>query len=147
MLRIDGPRYRLCDGISRRQLLEGGSISALGLSLPALLAARASATSGPTPHAPSPPEEKGSVVSDGGEVSCIMLWLWGAPSYLDTCDMKPEQPAEIRGPWKSIPTSAPGIRVCEHLPRFAGQMHRITQVRTMFNDAPDHPEGAAISLS
>jgi hypothetical protein len=61
--------------------------------------------------------------------------------------MKPDQSEEIRGMWRPIPTSAPGIRVVEHLPRFAKQMHRITQVRTMFNDAPDHPEGAAIALS
>src|SRR5437868_11958991 len=79
MLRIEGPPTRLCDGISRRQLLEVGSISALGLSLPALLAARAEAGSNLTPVADAHPltrvpaplhsMERGP----GGEVSCIML--------------------------------------------------------------------------
>lgn len=138
MLNIDGPGLRLCDGISRRRLLEVGSVSALGLSLPDLLAARAEASAA-RPRQPSAGGQR--------DLNCIMLWLWGAPSHLDTWDMKPDQPAEVRGYWKPIPTSVPGISVCEHLPRFAKQMHRITQVRTMHNDAPDHPEGAAVSLS
>jgi hypothetical protein len=142
MIRIDGPSYHLCDGLSRRRLLEVGAASALGLSLPAFFEARAEAEQ-PT----TPPRPKARGPRPKADLNCIMLWLWGAPSHLDTWDMKPEQPAEVRGYWKPIPTSAPGIQVCEHLPRFARHMHRITQVRTMFNDAPDHPEGAAISLS
>lgn len=129
MLRIEGPGVRLCDGLSRRTLLQAGGISALGLSLPQLLAAKAQAAT-PT-----------------RDFNCIMIWLWGAPSHLDTWDMKPNQAEEIRGLWKPIRSSVPGMEVVEHLPRFAKQMKRITQVRTMFNDAPDHPQGAAIALS
>jgi hypothetical protein len=132
MLNIDGPGVQLCDRVSRRTLLQAGGISALGLSLPQLFAARAEAASGGRSPA---------------DLNCIMLWLWGAPSHLDTWDMKPDQPEEIRGMWRPIPTSAPGIQVVEHMPRFAQQMHRLCQVRTMFNDAPDHPEGAAVALS
>ncbi len=132
MLRVTGAGVRLCDGVTRRTLLRAGTISTLGLSLPQFFGARAAAAgSGSAPR----------------DLNCIMLWLWGAPSHIDTWDMKPNQPDEIRGLWKPIRTSAPGIEVCEHLPRFAKHMHRITQVRTMFNDAPDHPEGAAIALS
>lgn len=128
MLNLIGPGVRLCDGISRRTLLQAGGVSALGLSLPAYLQARAEARP----------------VKD---LNCIMLWLWGAPSHVDTWDVKPDQSDEIRGLWKPIPTSAPGVQIVEHLPRFAQHMHRITQVRTMYNDAPDHPEGASIALS
>jgi hypothetical protein len=129
MLRIEGEGARLCDGVSRRTLIQAGAISSLGLSLPGFFAARAQAA---------------QPVRD---LNCLMLWLWGAPSHIDTWDMKPDQPEDIRGMWRPIRSSAPGMEVVEHLPRFARQMHRITQVRTMFNDAPDHPEGAAIALS
>ena len=90
MLRIDGPGTRLCDGVNRRQLLEVGACSALGLTLPLLL--------------------QGTARAKGADLNCIMLWLWGAPSHVDTWDVKPDQPAEIRGLWKPIPTSAPGIQ-------------------------------------
>ena len=138
MLHLEGPGVKLCDRLSRRTILQAGGISALGLSLADLCAARASAAGLPSPaRAAAAPKD----------LNCIMLWLWGAPSHLDTWDMKPDAPEEIRGMWKPIRTSAPGVEVVEHLPRFAKQMHRITQVRTMFNDAPDHPEGACIALS
>jgi hypothetical protein len=55
----------------------------------------------------------------------------GGPSHLDLFDLKPEAPAEIRGPFGSIPTTVPGIRVSEHLPLVARQMHRITQIRSV----------------
>ena len=129
MLRVEGPGVRLCDGLSRRELLQVGAINSLGLSLPGLFAARAA---GAAPRR---------------DINCIMVWLWGAPSHIDTWDMKPDQPEEIRGPWRPIRSSVPGMDVVEHMPRFAKQMRRITQVRTMFNDAPDHPEGASIALS
>ena len=127
MLHIEGPGVALCDRLRRRTLIQAGGISALGLALPQLLAQEASA----------------APVRD---INCLMLWLWGAPSHVDTWDMKPDQSEEIRGLWKPISSGVPGMEVCEHLPRFAKQMRRITQVRTMFNDAPDHPEGAAIAV-
>src|SRR5437870_3879684 len=119
MLNIEGPGIKLCDGVSRRSILQAGSISALGLSLPQFFAGKAEAAEKPR------------------DINCIMLWLWGAPSHIDTWDMKPDQADEIRGMWKPIRSAVPGMEVCEHLPRFAKQMKRITQVRTMYNDAPD----------
>jgi hypothetical protein len=138
MLRIDGPDYRLCDGVSRRRVLEVGAVSALGLSLPEWFQARAALASTRSAAAGQAAPK---------DLNCIMLWLWGAPSHIDTWDMKPDAPAEVRGYWKPMRTSAPGIQVCDQLPRFAKQLHRVTLVRSMFNDAPDHPEGAAVSLS
>lgn len=136
MIDLHGPGIRLCDGVSRRSLLQAGAVSALGLSLPQFYQARAAGGAAAGPEAPPP-----------RDINCIMVWLWGAPSHVDTWDMKPDQPAEIRGLWKPIRSAVPGMEVVEHLPRFAKQMRRITQVRTMHNDAPDHPEGAAIALS
>jgi hypothetical protein len=128
MIEVVGAGVRLCDRVSRRTLLQAGGVSALGLSLPAFFQAKAEA----------------APVRD---LNCIMIWLWGAPSHVDTWDMKPDQSEEIRGMWKPIPTGVPGMEVVEHMPRFAKQIRRIAQVRTMHNDAPDHPEGASIALS
>ena len=97
MLRIEGPGVRLCDGVSRRTLLQAGGISALGLSLPQLLAARAASAA---------PQR---------DFNCIMLWLWGAPSHIDTWDMKPDQAEDIRGLWKPMRSNVPGMEVVEHL--------------------------------
>lgn len=63
--------------------------------------------------------------------ACILLYMDGGPSHIDLWDMKPDAPAEIRGPFRSIATSAPGIRVCEHLPRVSRQMHHIAQIRSV----------------
>src|SRR3982750_1133415 len=89
-------------GITRRNLLPIGAIGALQLTLPRLLAAdQRLAQSGLTPSADS----------------CILVFLNGGPSHLDMWDMKPHAPAEVRGEFKPIPTTVPGVQVCEHLPR------------------------------
>ncbi len=51
--------------------------------------------------------------------NCILIWLDGGPSHLETFDMKPEAPVEIRGEFKPIKTNVPGIEICEHLPKLA----------------------------
>lgn len=96
---------------SRRQMLQVGGVSLLGLSLPRLMAADASRT-----H---------SARAD----ACIVIFLNGGPSHLDMWDMKPDAPAEVRGPFKPIVTTAPGVQLSEHLPRLARQVHRATIVR------------------
>ena len=74
--------------------------------------------------------------------SVILLLLVGGPSQLETWDPKPDAPAEIRGPFASIQTSCPGVRVNEHLPRLAARMHRLAIVRSLFHDeAPIHETG------
>src|SRR4051812_9836969 len=65
----------------------------------------------------------GSQVS-GGARSCILVYLLGGPPQLDTFDLKPDAPAEVRGPFRPIRTRVPGVQVCEHLPRLAGLAHR-----------------------
>lgn len=102
--------------VTRRHLLQVGGLGLMGLSLPKLLAAESTALkTGITARADS----------------CIVLFLNGGPSHLDMWDMKPQAPAGIRGEFKPIATSAPGIQLCEHLPRLARQMHHATLVRSM----------------
>src|SRR5262249_56762228 len=60
-----------------------------------------------------------------------LVWLSGGPSHLDTWDPKPEAPAEVRGPFGSIATRVPGVRVSEHLPRQAGILDRLALVRSV----------------
>ncbi len=93
MLQLTGKgTAHTCDGISRRDFLQAGTLGAIGLSLPDLLAAKA----------------QGKIAEGHDDRSVIMIFNLGAPSQLDTWDMKPDAPAEIRGPFKPIKTVAPG---------------------------------------
>src|SRR5438105_9072337 len=108
----------VCPGptpISRRQILQVGAAGLLGLSLPNVLRARSSAGAALTPTADA----------------CILVFLDGGPSHLDMWDMKPAAPAEIRGEFKPIATSLPGVQFSEHLPRLARWMHECTLVRSV----------------
>jgi uncharacterized protein (DUF1501 family) len=117
MLRLDAKRpVSFCDGLSRRDFLHAGALSYLGLTLPAWHAARAS-------------------VGQDRDVNCIMLFLVGGPSQLDTWDPKPNAPAEVRGPFKCIQTRAPGIQISEIFPRMAGHMDKVSLVRSVFHTA------------
>ena len=91
-----------CNGATRRDFLKVGSLGAIGFSLADFFAARAAG------H---------SVAGDNR--SAIMIFNLGAPSQLDTFDMKPDAPAEIRGPFKPISTASPNFQVSEILPRHA----------------------------
>src|SRR6266699_2128941 len=98
---------RECPGplrISRRRMLQVGGIGFFGLNLPSLLHANSrSGATGLTPAADS----------------CILIFLNGGPSHLDMWDMKPAAPKEVRGEFKPIATTVPGIQLSEHLPRLA----------------------------
>ncbi len=122
MLRILGHGAKLCDGITRRELLRVGGLGFTGLSLADLLRLRAEA---------APGFGKGKAV--------IMIWLRGGPSHIDSFDMKPDAPSEIRGEFNPIPTNVPGIRICEYLPRTAQIMDRLAVLRGIrSNDLGDH---------
>lgn len=106
-----------CTGTTRREFLRVGGLSALGLSLASFLRLREqAAASEAAPRRSSP-------------VNCILLWMQGGPSHIDTFDPKPDAPAEIRGEFSTIPTRIPGVRVCEHLPRLARQFDKLSLVR------------------
>jgi len=110
--------------LSRRQLLELGCVSTLNLSLPELLRASAAQTTR-APHA-------------GADRSCISIVLHGGPSQLDTFDLKPAAPDNIRGPYKPIATTVPGAQICELLPRLARLADRYCLLRSMFNRSNLH---------
>ncbi|MGE5195476.1 MAG: DUF1501 domain-containing protein [Deltaproteobacteria bacterium] len=122
MLSILGHETILCDGITRRELLRVGGLAFSGLTLADLLRLRAGADAGAA---------RGK--------SVIMIWLRGGPSHIDSYDMKPTAPAEIRGEFHSIATNVPGIQICEHTPRQAQIMDRLAIVRGIrSNDLGDH---------
>lgn len=132
MLRINGRPRRACDGITRRELLEVGGLSALGLTLPGLL--RASATA----QTASAAERR---ATSGRAQACILVYLFGGPSQIDTFDMKPDAPADFRGEFRPIDTKVPGIRFCEHLPLLAQQADKFAIVRSMHHLHPRHGYG------
>jgi hypothetical protein len=74
----------------------------------------------------------------GRAKSCILIFLWGGPSQLDTWDPKPDAPEGIRGPFRAIPTSVPGISISEHFPLLAEQVHRLAIIRSMSHDDAAH---------
>src|SRR5581483_4339619 len=114
-----GRRQRFCDGISRRNFLSVGAFGA-GLTLADVLRARAAA-----PAAPQAPSLASSAKA------AIMVYLPGGPSHLDMYDPKPDAPAEFRGEFKAIPTSVPGIQLCEHMPLQARMMDKLAVVRSL----------------
>lgn len=124
MLNLLGPRIAgRCDGVSRRDALKVGFLGAAGLSLADVLRARSqAATSG------RPTNNK----------SVILYWLDGGPSHMETYDCKPDAPAEFRGPFRPIETSAPGIRINELLVEQAKVMDRVSIVRSVHHDHGDH---------
>lgn len=75
-------------------------------------------------------------IAAGRAKSCIVLFLVGGPSQLETWDPKPDAPAEVRGPFRPIATSVTGIQISEHLPRMASLAQRYAIVRTVYHDAP-----------
>ncbi|WZO97774.1 DUF1501 domain-containing protein [Isosphaeraceae bacterium EP7] len=124
MIRVLGGPKRLCDGLTRRDLLHVGSLSLLGLS--AGVDVRAG-----TPLA-------GARSSFGRAKSCILLFLYGSPSQLETFDPKPDAPMQIRGELGSIRSNVPGMDVCELLPRLAKVMDKVTVLRSISHPYPLH---------
>ena len=77
----------------------------------------------------------------------IFMLMWGGPSHVDTFDMKPAAPPEIRGPFQSIATSAPGIQICEHFQHLAPLMDRVAVIRSLTHDDPAHLSSAHTILT
>ncbi|MDB5390418.1 MAG: hypothetical protein JWM11_6064, partial [Planctomycetaceae bacterium] len=124
MLRMWGGAKRLCDGVTRRDLLTAGSLSLCGLGMPALAQAMGATE-------PSSLKKPAKSAGFGSAKNVILLYLFGGPSQLDTLDMKPNAPAEIRGDFKTISSTLPGLQICEHLPAMAQLMDRTTVVRSL----------------
>jgi hypothetical protein len=125
MFSIHDTGPRLCDGLTRREWLRVGGLSAMGLSLPALLAGRSVAA----------PVASGSF---GKAKSCIVLFLLGGPPQHETWDPKPDAPPEVRGEFKPTATNVPGIRVGELMPQTARLMDKIAALRAVSTDDNAH---------
>jgi hypothetical protein len=135
MLSLRAPAgTRLCDGLSRREVLRVGGLSALGLTLPDLLGARG-ATGGSRP--PLATKAK----------SCIVLFLMGGPPQHSTWDPKPDAPPEVRGEFGPIDTSVPGVRIASLLPNMARQMHRVAVLRAVSTGDNAHSSSGYFMLT
>lgn len=123
MLSLEGKgKSQNCDGLTRRDFMQVGTLGAIGLSLPQYLAAK----------------EAGHLKPGNDNKACIMIFNLGAPSHVDLFDMKPEAAAEIRGPFKPIATSADGVQISEILPEHAKIADKFSLVRSC------HHTGAAV---
>lgn len=120
MLSIPGRPVRLCEGVSRRELMRVGGLSLLGLSLPEFLATEARANIHGTPRKIKPTAKQ-----------VLMIFLQGGPSHIDIWDPKPEAPSNIRGEFKAIPTKVDGIQLSETMPMLARVMDKVTLIRSM----------------
>lgn len=134
MLTLRAQGGRLCDGLSRREVLHAGGLGLLGLSLPELLRGRAQAA--------AEGERRGPRAR-----SCIVLFLMGGPPQHSTWDPKPDAPEQIRGEFKPIATTVPGIQVCELMPRLARQMDRLCLLRGVCTDDNAHSSSGYFMLT
>jgi hypothetical protein len=120
MLTIPGPRFRYCDGVTRRSFLQIGGLALGGLTLPNLLRAEQRSKAGKS------------------ERSVIMVYLSGGLAHQDTFDLKPNAPREVRGEFKPIATNVPGIQIGELLPRLAGCMDKLILLRSLVGLRDEH---------
>lgn len=119
--------YPKFHSVRRREFLRLGSLIGFGVGLPSVLSPDALAVS-----------------AAGAKVkakACVMVWLDGGPSHIDTFDPKPDAPAEVRGPFQAIQTSVPGVRVSELFPRIAQRMDQIALVRSLTSPLGEHHLG------
>src|SRR5437867_9131644 len=117
-----------CAGMARRDFLQLGLGAAMGLGFTDLLRCRAAAA-----------EVAGK--SGPRQINCILIWMDGGPTHYESFDPKPDAPKEIRGEFKAIPTSVPGIQFCEIVPNLAKTAHKLTIVRSICHKDPNHGGG------
>jgi len=120
MLSILGGGSKFCDGVSRRNFLKIGALGLGGLALPDLLRAES------------------NVGLRKGHKAVIMIFLPGGPSHQDMFDLKMDAPSEIRGEFRPIPTTVPGIQICEHLPKLAKLIDKTAIIRSIVGATGDH---------
>ncbi len=128
MHRLHGNSSQLASVVTRRDLLHTGGAASLGLGL--------AGTADAAPES-RPPQIK----------SCILIFYYGGPSHLDTFDMKPEAPAEIRGEFQPIATSVPGLQIGEHLPHTARVMHKVAVVHGIQHQMRGHDSASYETLT
>jgi len=115
-----------CTGpLRRRTFMRIGTLALGGLTLPQLLSQRAQAGAKSEP-----------------DTTVILFWMWGGPSQFETWDMKPDAPAEFRGPLKPIQTTVPGMDICEYMPKQAQRAERFSLIRSLHHEMSAHNDGS-----
>ena len=127
------PMQTVNPSLSRRRLLTNSS-ALCGLSLPAFLQSKSVAS-------------EQQLQTMGRAKSCILVYLWGGMSHLESFDLKPEAPKEVRGEFLPISTSVPGIQISEHLPLLAQQMDKLAIIRSIHHDDSAHGRGMYWNLT
>src|SRR3954471_24203160 len=127
MLNVGKVKVPLCEGLSRRSFLQVGSAGLAMLSLPNLMRM----------------EANGAVKERAAKIrNCIVIFLVGSPGHLDTWDMKPDAPSNIRGKFNPINTNVSGIQICEHFPLMAKMMDKVALIRSLhYNSGSSHENG------
>ncbi|MFO0908686.1 MAG: DUF1501 domain-containing protein [Isosphaeraceae bacterium] len=120
--------------MTRRDLLHVGSLGIAGLGLPGIIPGMSLGAEG----APAGKPVAAALNGFGKAKACILLFLYGSPSQIETFDPKPDAPEGIRGEFQSIASCVPGLDVCERLPRMAQVMDKVTVVRSVSHPFPLH---------
>lgn len=131
MLNVGSFRTKTCSGIGRRSFLQLSGAIPFGLGVSGMGMATA--------------DDLDQAVAKAKSV--VFVFLWGAPSHLDTCDPKPNASSEYRGPFGVIPTKTPGVHFTELLPQLAQRSDKYTLIRSHIQSAPGHPDGGTVALS
>ncbi len=126
MVTTSGSKSPACHPLTRRACLQIGGLAMGGLALPELLQAEAQNAIEQSSTARRPAK------------GIIMVLLPGGPTHLDTFDLKPDAPAEIRGEFQPIATNVPGIDICQLLPRLAAISDKLTIIRSLVGFLDDH---------
>lgn len=132
MLRIQGPSSRLCDGLTRRDLLTAGGLGALGLTLPSLLGQQRARAANSAARSPK---------------SCLILFLMGGPPQHSTWDPKPLAPPEVRGEFAPVSTCVPGIQYSELFPHCAQIADRMAILRAVSSNDNAHSSSGYYMLT
>jgi hypothetical protein len=132
---IHGHQHQI--GITRRELLQVGYSGLLGLGLPSFFAQQQASAASIAPDKPTPRRAQ----------SVLLIFLTGAPSHIDTFDLKPAAPAEVRGTFKPIATRAAGVQICEHLPLLAARADKLALIRSMTHGLPSHEHATHMVLT
>jgi len=135
------PQIAALNQLSRRGLVRMGLGGWMGLSLGSLLRAKDAASALPPAPPPALPGQKPAIRS------CILIFLYGGPSHIDTFDPKPDAPAEIRGEFRTTATSVPGTRFTEHLPQLAKIAHKFAVIRSVHHAARLHDSASIHALT
>jgi uncharacterized protein (DUF1501 family) len=129
MIKLTAGYERNCEGVSRREFLQIGALTFFGLTLPDVLRMRAAEAAG------------------GRQKACILLFMNGGPSHIDTFDPKPEASTDYRGEFGAIDTNVSGIQLSEHLPLSAQQMDKFAIIRSVTSPEGSHERACHYMLT